>query len=232
MKSIDELKKEIEEATDKEPDPLRKEKVVKDKVIQLDHEFDYHIARGIKGKNWLRDSHPDAFHKDPWTPKKWLRKGKLGKQLSGTQFEEVFAELAWQALPFNAANLKRTKKLGGYAWKGQYPEKEMTLPDGTVQPAEKKRMDLVVIPDVNQMSEELEMSERNVRNYISEMVRCGVLMELPHRLRRGQRAFKMGEWGYYPDQRTGTIELRRYWTLKSTDKKMLEKLRTFKVGGE
>jgi hypothetical protein len=232
MKSTDELKKEITEATERELDPRQKERARREKVKQFDQEFDFVLREIIKGKDWLRDNHPDVFRKDPWTPKKWLRKGKLGKQLSRTRFEEVYAELAWQALSFNSENRKLTRKLGGYAWEGERPEKEATLPDGTVQPAEKKRMDLVVIPDVGEIAEELIMSERNVRLYLSEMVRCGVLIELPNKLGRGQRAFKMGEWGYYPDQRTGTIELRRYWTLKSTDKKMLEKLRTFKVGGE
>jgi hypothetical protein len=230
MKDIDDLKKEIAETTDRELDPRRKEKALRDKVRQLDQEYDYHLARINKGKNWLHDNYPDFFHRDPWTPKRWLKKGKLGKILGRTRFEEVYAELARQSLPFNAPNRERTRKLGGYAWEGRVPERrEVKLPDGTVQPPEKKRMHLIVIPDVPAIVEELHMSKKGVHLYLSEMIRCGVLQELPKKLDRGQRAFVMGEWGYYRDARTGTFELRRYWLLKSTDKKMRAKLLTFKV---
>jgi len=222
MKDIDDLKKEITEAIDQELDP-------REKVIQLDQEYDYHLARINEGKNWLRDAHPDAFRKDAWTSPKWLQRGKLGKRLAPTSFEEVFAELAEQALPLNPASRELTRNLGGYAWEGQIPEKEMTLPDGTIQPAEKKRMDLIVIPDVGEISEELGMSKRNVRRYIVEMVRCGILLELPKKLGKGQRGFKIGEWTYYWDKKIEDFKARRLWLLKSTDKEMLAKLLTFKV---
>jgi DNA-binding transcriptional regulator PaaX len=232
MKSTDELKKEIDDC-ERKFDPRERDKARREKVRELHQQLTDQIKEAVRLKAWLETNYVEYLRRDPWVPKKWLRKGKLGKQLSRTRFSDVYAELAWQAQPFNAANRKLTKKIGGYAWEGERPKKEMKLPDGTVvQPSERKRMDLIVIPNVAEIAEELIMSERNVRNYLSEMERCGVLTELPHRLVRGQRAFKMGEWGYYRDAKTKTFELRRYWTLKSTDKKMLEKLRTFKVGGE
>ena len=214
MKSTDELKKEIAEAAERESDPLRKEKALREKV------------------NWLRENHPDAFHREPWTSPKWLQKDKLGKIFGRTRFSDVFAELAAQALPLDKESRERTRKLGGYAWEGQFPEKEMRLPDGTVQPAEKKRMDLIVIPDVGEIAEELGMSERNVGRYLLEMVRCGVLKELPKKLDRGRRGFVIGEWTHYWDETAKAFKARRLWLLKSTDKKMRAKLLTLKVGGD
>lgn len=92
-------------------------------------------------------------------------------------------------------------------------------------------MDLIVIPDVGEMAEELEMSERVVRLYLVEMVRCEVLKELPKKLGRGQRAFTIGEWTYYRDKTTETYKARRLWFLKG-NKEMRAKLLTFKVRGD
>jgi DNA-binding transcriptional regulator PaaX len=228
---LDELQKTIEDY-EAEHEPWERGKARREKVRRLHQQLTDQIKETVRLRAWLETNYAEYLRKDPWAPRKWLRKGKLGKHLARTKFEEVYAELARQALPFKARNRKLTQKLGGYAWEGERPQKEITLSKGTVQPAEKKRMDLIVIPDAAEIAEELEMTERNVRNYLSEMVRCGVLEELPHRLGRGQRAFKMGEWGLYRDAKTGTFELRRYWTLKCTDRKILAKLRTFKVSGE
>ncbi len=232
MKDIDDLKKEIAQVAEREDDPGRKEKARLDKVKALAQEIDYHIARGIKGKNWLHENYPNAFHRDPWTPPKWLQRGKLGRILGRTRFSEVYAELARQALPLNPANRELTRKLGGYAWRGRLPEGEIKLPDGTVQPAEKRRMDVVVIPDVAEMAEKLMMSERVVRLYILEMVRVGILQELPKKLDRGQRGFKIGVWTYYWSEKTNSFEAKRIWLLKSTDKKMRAKFLSFKVRGD
>lgn len=76
MKDIDTLKKEIAEAIDRELDPRRKERALREKVKQLDREYDYHLARITRGKSWLHNNYLDVLHKDPWTPPKWLQRDR------------------------------------------------------------------------------------------------------------------------------------------------------------
>jgi hypothetical protein len=157
----------------------------------------------------LKYSYPaELSAKTDWTAPQWLRDATIGrgkdkisiwKRMERYHFEEIYSYLIEHKLSTDAEDRELTRKMGWKAWKDDYPDK----------PGD--RMDGIIIPDYEHMSEylkkrhDLELSPQSLYLHLKAYARhLGIIERKGGRKGEGRIiTYKIGEWRGWKNPETG-----------------------------
>jgi len=98
------------------------------------------------------------------------------------------------------------EKIGGHCWRGLYPDPP------------KSAEHIVVMPDLDKMGRELDMSKSSIAQYLKAMSEAGIIKPFPNRIGRGGKVvYALGEWRGFKDPETGKSGSKQFWYLKERD---------------